>query len=192
MKKLFPFIIIVLFISGVIYFIEQGKNNTSVTTASGESVTTGIVETDEITGKKIGDVAPNWRLQSFEGDIIELSEFRGTPVMLDYFADWCPFCHEEFPFIEAAHKQYKESVVIIGIHRTDSESMERGEIFARDEAGATFTLVQDVSGDVYGAYTSGPAMPISFFIDREGIIRDKVLGPKTPERLEVAIQTILD
>lgn len=113
--------------------------------------------------------------------------------MLDFFADWCPFCHEEFPFIEDAHNMYKgQGLIVIGVHRSDTESVEAGRRFARDEAGATFDLVQDKLGDVYGKLTSGPAMPISFFIDEKGIIQEKILGPKTKKTLEESIEKIIN
>ena len=193
MKKILPLSIVIVVIIVVIGFIEMKQNDTKVVLEDGEVVVTGLITSNDVlVGKNIGNLAPNWVLQSFDGELIELADLRGTPVMLDYFADWCPFCHEEFPFIEAAHKEYGDSVEIIGIHRSDTESIEKGESFARGEAAATFTLVKDTSGDVYGAYTSGPAMPISFFIDRDGIIRDKVLGPKTPERLVDGLQIIIE
>lgn len=191
MKKIFP-VILLAFIIAVIVFIEIDKQDTSIILKTGETITTGLVVTEEVTGNSVGDIAPNWRLQSFSGEIIELAELRGNPVMIDYFADWCPFCHKEFPFIEAAHQSYGDDVVFIGIHRTNTESEERGAFFATGEIGATFPLVKDTSGKVYGAYAIGLAMPISFFIDSNGVIRDKVIGPKTPERLDEAIQTILE
>lgn len=190
-KNVVILFITIVIIIGVIVFLESKKRNTSVVLETGESIETGILKSSELTGKNIGDRAPNWKLQSFDGELIELAAFRGGPVMIDFFADWCPFCHEEFPFIEAAHQTYSDRLTVIGIHRTDTESKAIGEAFARGEAGATFTLVKDSGGDVYGAYTSGPAMPISFFIDESGIIQDKVLGPKSEIRLKEAIETII-
>ena len=196
MKRFLPVTIVIVAIVAVIAFIEIDRRNTDVVLETGETVTTGIVlppsDTAVDIGRSVGDRAPNWKLQSFEGDIVELARLKGTPVMIDYFADWCEFCHEEFPFIEAAHQKYNNEVQFIGIHRTDTESKERGEAFARGEAGATFTLVSDTSGEVYGAYTTGRPMPITFFIDSDGVIQDKVLGPKTPERLEQGIASILN
>jgi len=190
MNKKIGIIIALLVIATLIWFIEFRGTNT-VVIDDGTIIELGIVASEGTIGKNIGEMAPNWRLESFDGKIIELADLRGSPVMLDFFADWCPFCHEEFPFIEEAHKTYKtKGLIVIGVHRSDTESIKKGESFARG-AGATFDLVKDEGGDVYGTMTSGRAMPISFFIDTDGIIRDKILGPKTPEMLQQSIAKIL-
>ena len=88
-KNIVILFITIVIIIGVIVFLESKKRNTSVVLETGESIETGILKSSELTGKNIGDRAPNWKLQSFEGELIELADFRGGPVMIDFFADWC-------------------------------------------------------------------------------------------------------
>lgn len=131
-------------------------------------------------GIEIGQRAPDFTLTSFTGERMALSSFRGQPVVIDFWAGWCPFCITEFPALERAYQTNRgDGLVVLGVHRSAEEDQAAGEQFARDR-GVTFLLLQDEGDRVYRTFAGGtPAMPLSYFIDRDGIIRAKIFGPKT-------------
>lgn len=143
------------------------------------------------TGIGIGDLAPDFTLSTLDGETASLSDYRGTAVMLDFWAAWCPFCTNEFPVMQQAYERFgDEGFVILGIHRTDTES----EAIARrfiDKTGVTFPILLDVDDEIYRTFVKVRAMPASVFIDREGVIRSRIFGPKQLNTLEDEIQKIL-
>jgi len=127
----------------------------------------------------VGMPAIAFELKSMEGKSIALGSFHGKPLLINFFASWCDPCREEMPFInELATKAGKQGYAVLGIAVEDSRAavME----YAR-EAKLVFPIVLDLNSTVKRAYRIfGP--PATFFIDSQGIIRDLVIGPITPER----------
>lgn len=137
-------------------------------------------------------VAPEFTLKDFENKEVSLSEFRGRPVMIDFWAAWCVFCETEIPEIQKAHEEYRDrGLVVIGIHRTETEKPEVGLKFIQD-LGAKFIILKDETGEVYQKYSQGvQAMPMSFFIDVNGVIQETVFGPKDREKILAGLKKIL-
>lgn len=151
---------------------------------------------------KINKRAPDFTLRDFSGNDVSLSQFYSSEaptssaygqkaVILDFWAAWCPFCIEEMKELEKVHKTYGDQLVMIGIHRTDSgERIEVGKRFA-DEQGVTYLLLQGTS-EVYKASTQGVAgMPTAVFIDKNGIVQDIKVGPKTAEEIKGKVEMLL-
>lgn len=143
------------------------------------------------TGINIGDFAPDFTLSTLDGGTVSLSDYRGKAVMLDFWSEWCPFCTAEFPVMQQEYERFRdEGFVILGVHRTDTES----EAIARrfiEKTGATFPILLDVDDKIYRTFVKVRAMPASIFIDREGVIRSRIFGPKPLETLEQEIRNIL-
>lgn len=140
----------------------------------------------------VGQRAADFTLKDFDGKEVRLSNFYGKKaVILDFWAAWCPFCVDELPELEKAQQAYKDQLVMIGIHRTDSgESIVTGKKFA-DEQGVTYLLLQGTS-EVYRVATKGlQAMPVAVFIDKEGVVRDIKLGPKTEEEIKEKVGKLI-
>lgn len=139
----------------------------------------------------IGEKAPDFTLKDFDNKEVKLSEFyTKKAVVLDFWAAWCPFCVEEMKDLEAAHQAYKDKLVMIGVHRTDSgESITTGKKFA-DKQGVTYLLIQGTS-EIYNASTKGvKGMPVAVFIDKNGIVKDVKIGPKTEEEIKGKIERL--
>jgi cytochrome c biogenesis protein CcmG/thiol:disulfide interchange protein DsbE len=114
-----------------------------------------------------------------DGSALGLESFRGKPLMMNFFASWCDPCREEMPLInDLAGKAGKEGYAVLGIAVEDT----RAAIMQyAQEAKLVFPIALDLNSTVKRAYRIfGP--PATFFIDRQGIIRDVVIGPLTPER----------
>ena len=133
----------------------------------------------------IGAAAVGFELKTLDGEPLRLEKFRGRPLIMNFFASWCDPCWEEMPLINAlASKADENGYAVLGVAIQDRRAwvME----FAR-EAGVVFPVALDRSSKVQRAYrVLGP--PTTFFIDAQGVIRDIVIGPVTPERAHQAME----
>jgi cytochrome c biogenesis protein CcmG/thiol:disulfide interchange protein DsbE len=135
----------------------------------------------------IGKPAIPFELKSLEGKPAGLASFRGKPLVVNFFASWCDPCREEMPLItELASKGAKDGYSVLGIAVEDSRAAIAE--YAR-EFKLAFPIALDPNSTVKRAYRIfGP--PATFFIDGQGIIRDVVLGPITPERAHEALKKV--
>jgi cytochrome c biogenesis protein CcmG, thiol:disulfide interchange protein DsbE len=127
----------------------------------------------------VGTPAIAFELKSMDGKPVTLANFRGKPLMINFFASWCDPCREEMPLInELATKAGKDGYGVLGIAVEDT----RAAIMQyAQEAKLVFPIALDLNSTVKRAYRIfGP--PATFFIDGQGTIRDVVIGPITPER----------
>lgn len=123
---------------------------------------------------RIGSEAPDFSLKDVDGKEIKLSALRGRPVMLNFWATWCPPCRSEIPAIVELYKSTHKvgAYEILGIAtQSDSQTI---KAFAQ-EFSMTFPIVQDVDSRTTSLYHVLP-IPTTFFIDKEGIIRDMHIG----------------
>lgn len=137
----------------------------------------------------IGSVAPSFALADLDGTPVSLADFRGRPVIVNFWASWCAPCVEEIPELQAAVAEHGGGggLAVIGIVYNDRSEAAR-EFMAR--MGGGWPSVMDPGGEVaadYGIY--GP--PESFFVDRDGIIRGRQIGQLSPADLRRQLATIL-
>jgi cytochrome c biogenesis protein CcmG, thiol:disulfide interchange protein DsbE len=132
--------------------------------------------------------APDLTLQTVDGRTVSLSDLRGRPVIVNFWASWCVPCREEFPLLAAAYQSYHdEGLEILGVIHDD------GPQTATDFAtsyGATWPLLADPGDQAWQAY-KGALVPISFYIDRDGIIRAISYGPPPSGYLDDEIAKII-
>jgi peroxiredoxin len=137
-------------------------------------VTDATLMTQDVAAPKAGFLAPDFRLSTTEGETIQLSALQGTPVIINFWATWCPPCRQEMPALEAIWQRYGQGgVVILGV-----DQGERADVvtrFARDEVGTTFPLLLDTHQSV-GARYGVRALPTTVFVDADGRIQDVVVG----------------
>lgn len=132
-------------------------------------------EADEpVVGLERGDLAPDFELETLDGDTVRLSDFRGKRVMLNFWATWCPPCRAEMPDMQRFHED--KDVVILAVNLTDTpnESIEKVEDFI-DEFGITFRALLDTETAVANLYQIQP-IPTNYLIDSEGFIHNKAFG----------------
>lgn len=128
---------------------------------------------------RVGNAAPDFRIDRVDGQKISLRDFRGRPVFLNFFATWCPPCKLELPSIIAQYQTYGHHVVFLGVD--EQESPEAVLAFAKD-MGMRYDLGID-QGNVAAAYLV-QAIPTSVFIDKTGIVRAVNRGYLTPSQLQ--------
>ena len=133
---------------------------------------------------QLGFLAPDFALADFQGQMIRLSQLRGKPVLLNFWATWCPPCRKEMPDLERFHEQHGDKIVVLGINWNDDP--QEAAKFLRDY-GVTYANMTDRDGKVFVSYQL-TAVPTSFWIDEAGIIRGYWLGPMSTETMVQGFQ----
>jgi len=148
--------------------------------------TTQVTETTEP-----ANLAPDFTAEDVDGNSVKLSDFRGKPVVLNFWASWCGPCKAEMPEFEEAYHTYGDKVqfMMVDLVSGRSETKEMGmEVI--EEAGYTFPVFFDVNQEASFAYEIS-AIPMSVFIDANGEIVMQQVGMVSKEELEQGIQAIL-
>lgn len=123
----------------------------------------------------------------FNQETLTLSELKGQPVILNFWASWCVSCREEALELEAFWKQYHKDILVVGVAIQDEAAA--AQAFA-EHYGKTYILALDEDGKAaidYGV----TGVPETFLIDRNGVIQHKEVGPVTKTMLERNISKIL-
>jgi peroxiredoxin len=124
--------------------------------------------------------APAFAVPALDGGNVNLEEYRGQVVLLNFWGTWCEPCKRELPALQQAHQTYGEQgLAIIGVNLTDDELVngtDTGQIRSfLDQYGVTYPIALDTEGSVTNAYRVFP-LPTSFFIDQQGRIRYVHIG----------------
>jgi cytochrome c biogenesis protein CcmG/thiol:disulfide interchange protein DsbE len=135
--------------------------------------------------------APAFVLETLDGrGELALSELRGKPVVLNFWASWCAPCRLEMPVLVDAWRRYGERVHFLGVNVLDQR--EAAVRFARD-VGMEFPSVHDPEGDVLRWFRV-VGLPTTVFVTREGRISEvhagPFVGPEGSRALERRIQTL--
>ena len=138
---------------------------------------------------KTGTAAPDFTLDVLGSeDQLTMSEYRGTPVVLNVWASWCPPCRVELPLLEKGWSQYRDAgVQFIGLDIQDTESAAMDTI---DRFNLTYPNVRDATGETSTRY-GVVGLPTTYFIDADGVIVRRAVGALTPELLAVSVEELL-
>lgn len=138
-----------------------------------------------------GFFAPDFTLDTLQGEQVKLSDLRGKIVVVNFWTTWCPPCRAETPALETSYESYEDSgVIILGVNLTDQDSLKDIESFVQ-EFGLTYPILLDRDGSV-GLMYQLSGLPTTFFINREGIIRTVVVGgPMSETFIRSKIEAIL-
>ena len=120
---------------------------------------------------------PAIQINTFDGDAAALTEYVGTPLVVNFWASWCPPCIAEMPDLEAVHQLADGQVTFVGVNTQDTP--DRAESLA-GETGVTSDLVRDPDGALFRAFR-GIGMPSTFYVDRDGNIVGRHTGLLTSE-----------
>ena len=129
-----------------------------------------------------GFLAPDFELKTPAGESITLSDLQGQAVLVNLWATWCPPCRAEMQSIEKLYREYKDqgfTVLAIDITYQDEPSAVMPFV---NEQGLTFPILLDETGGTAKAYQLR-SLPSSFFIRRDGMINDVVIGGPMSEAL---------
>lgn len=140
-------------------------------------------------GIRKGEQAPDFELDTLAGEKVKLSAYRGQKVILNFWATWCPPCRVEMPDLQEFHQDYQQQgVIILGVNLTATEKDPESVMEFVQREGVTFPILLDVTREVAKGYQA-ISIPTSYFIDEQGIIRQKVIGPVTYDQVQSIIRS---
>ncbi len=179
MKRLFTVVAIVAVLGGLFYF--------------------GLTRTDkrrsDIPSAIVDKSVDNFELpvhaeyQAEYGPVLNLADYKGKPVVINFWASWCPPCREEMPVLEQGWREYGGKVLFVGIQTQDKGKRKEGEALMR-EFDLTFpNLIDDNSRTSvdYGVY----GVPETFFVRADGTLQFRFSGGVDKELLAQEIGKLL-
>jgi len=160
-----------------------------------ESITSSVMALIEpaptpVSTADVGQAAPPLKLPlAGGGGDLNLAHYRGSVVVLNFWATWCVPCRSEMPVFERAQQQYRANgLVVLGV---DFQENDDDVLAYLREIGVTFPSAIDRSGEVARAWRA-TGLPTTFLIDRQGIIRDVRVGAFTDAMLEERLAKLLN
>lgn len=147
----------------------------------------GILPTESFNdGIQTGNQAPDFVLETLDGDVVRLSDFKGKKVFLNFWASWCGPCEDEMPHMQLYYDDYAEqsNYEVVAVNMTQRERSNQDVVDFVDEYQLTFPIVLDPNGEVEKLYEV-LAFPTSYILDEEGIVLHSFKGPiANPEELD--------
>ena len=127
-------------------------------------------------------MAPGFELSSLDGQVVSLSDFRGKPVFLNFWATWCGPCRFEMPFIQKMYEGLSnEGLVVLAVNVQENPTRVKEFV---ESFGLTFPVLLATNSEVPLTYNIR-GIPATFFIDKNGIIQDIKIGAFASE-VEIA------
>ena len=170
-------VVVVLVVGGITWAVVAGSDD-------GGSAGADVVP--KVLSAKVGVRAPNFSLPTLDGGRVELSDYRGKPVVLNFWASWCTPCREEFPMLRKSVAA-KKNLVLVGVNTQDYVESD-GRKFA-NEQHADWPNGWDRNEAVRRGY-GVTGLPETFFIDAKGIIRSHVIRGLTQDVLDEQLAKI--
>jgi cytochrome c biogenesis protein CcmG/thiol:disulfide interchange protein DsbE len=158
---------------GLIGFVATSDDSSSTQVAAGAPATTSEVAQESALPPP-ANPAPlsDVEYTTFDGETGTIADHRGKPVVVNFWASWCPACIAEMPEFEEIHQEFKDRVVFLGFDERDDRD---DAIRLASETGVTYTLVDDPDGAFFVAY-DGIAMPTTAFITPSGELSERFSG----------------
>jgi len=132
----------------------------------------------------VGGPAPDIALKNLQGETVRLSDLRGQVVLLNFWATWCKPCKDEMPAMQAGYDKLRnQGFVVLAVNELE----ETEQVIAHVRThGHTFPVVMDHDNRVANQY-GVVGLPASFLVDRQGIVREKIVGSLLTEERILAL-----
>jgi len=126
--------------------------------------------------------APDFVLTDLQGHNVKLSDLRGKAVVLNFWATWCPPCKEEIPWFVELQKRYgSEGLQIVGVSMDDGDRKDVEKFAVENSINYPVLLGQEKVAAQYGGIAY---LPTTFYIDRNGVVIDRVFGQPGRDEIE--------
>jgi cytochrome c biogenesis protein CcmG/thiol:disulfide interchange protein DsbE len=143
----------------------------------------------KVLSAKVGEAAPDFTLPTLDGKSVRLSDYRGKPVVLNFWASWCTPCRQEFPLLRDTLAARRGDFALLGVDTRDYVESD-GRRFAADKH-ADWPNGFDASEGVRRGY-GVTGLPETFFIDAKGVIRSHVIRGLTQSVLDQQLAKITE
>lgn len=195
MKQILGIAVIALLAGILIFnFAEKNKEQSAADT---DKTAVNISKDPDVKGAAIvspgkssiepGQPAPDFELESLDGDTVRLSDFRGKKVFLNFWASWCGPCRIEMPEMQKFYDEHKDEVEIVAVNTEPNVGKARNFI---EENGYTYPILLDKDMKVANQYAIF-GLPTTYFIGTDGKIQqEKKVGPMTYEFMTETLHSL--
>ena len=135
---------------------------------------------------------PDFTVYDMDGNTYQLSDFRGKPVILNFWASWCGPCKSEMPDFDKKYEEYGDQIHFMMVNLTDGsqETLEKGSGYVQKQ-GFTFPVYYDLDISAAMAY-SVTSIPVTYFVDSDGYLTAWYPGAMTGDILQQGIDLLLN
>ncbi len=138
---------------------------------------------------QVGYLAPPFRLTTLAGRQVALADFRGHPVLINFWASWCVPCRKEMPELVQLYTTHRAAgLVVLGVNLTYQDSLTDARSFAR-EFNVPFPVLLDETGAIARDLYRLPGIPVSMLVDRNGRLVRQHIGPMSMRQFEAFVVT---
>jgi thiol-disulfide isomerase/thioredoxin len=136
------------------------------------------------------EAAPNLELRDLKGVPHKLEEYRGKPVVLNFWATWCVPCAAEMPLLSEMQKRYKDRVLFIAASIDEDDMKPQIEAFVKKHQGEGLTVMMGATLDSLEDFKVNQGMPGTVFIDAQGNIVDRLSGALKRQDLQQRLRKL--
>lgn len=129
---------------------------------------------------QLGHPAPDFRLPDMSGRTRALSDYRGKPLLLNFWASWCPPCRAEMPDLQRFYQLHGDQINLLGVNWGEPQA---AVLVFLEKLKISYPNLLDQGGTTFVKYQL-TGVPTSFFIDAQGVIRGISVGPMSTEQIE--------
>lgn len=145
----------------------------------------------ELVGLKKGELAPNFTLQTLDGQTVSLEDYRGKKVVINFWATWCPPCKVEMPHMQNYYKKHAadDNVEILAVNLTYQDGSHKQIQQFVNGLNVQFPVLLAETKDIAETYKI-LVIPTTFMIDSEGRVQHKITGPLSLETLQQYVEKL--
>ena len=192
------FAVVVLLIAGVVLIglagwhnlrarrlaMQKAQQNEVILTKADSPADSGA---DPMAQPMLGKVAPAFTLVDLSGKKVSLGDFKGHPIVMNFWATYCGPCKLEMPWFQGLAAKYKpQGLVILGLDQDDGMATQEVATAAR-RVGVTYPILMP-DDKVASAYRLGDYLPETYYIGKNGKVIDQTVGAHSKDELEADIQ----
>ncbi|WP_088041032.1 TlpA disulfide reductase family protein [Bacillus sp. EAC] len=179
MKKIIPMLLLVVALGYSIFQLYEKKHEEKIVSNKNDSYIASIQKM----GVQVGQQAPDIKLMTLEQKNVNLSEYKGKKIILNFWATWCPPCQDEIPALEKFHEKHSKDVVILGV--ADYIGEKKDLDFVKNfvsKNNMKYKILLDENGNNFRKY-GVISIPTTFFINPNGEVVYKQIGPLNEKQL---------
>ena len=170
--------------------LEKAQENHVVLTPSAAANSPESAPSTEVVEEPLkGKSAPAFTLVDLQGKKVSLSDYKGRPVIVNFWATWCAPCKLEMPWFEEFRQKYQgQGFEILGIAEDDAPKDEIAK--TAKKVNVTYPILL-TDGKVAPAYGGVDQLPTSFYIDRKGVVQVQTVGLASKDEVEANIKKLV-
>ncbi|HLQ98162.1 MAG TPA: redoxin domain-containing protein [Candidatus Dormibacteraeota bacterium] len=185
--------IIVILVGIMIFnFIDEKNDGSSSMLNTVENAENDDLLPLEMSGIKEGEFAPDFKLETLDGDNVQLSDYRGKKVLLNFWATWCGPCRKEMPAMQEFYDEFGDDIEILAVNLngTNAEKTVNDVQDFMDEFDFTYPILLDIDTSVGNEYMV-MGLPSTYFIGTDGKIKAPIkMGEMTYEYMVEMMETL--